>query len=153
MPGAPSPPSPSATQQHPEAPLLFPSLPHTTEVLEKPPVATRSPFSPFSSRSRPSWISSPPSPPPTCLPHRLPPPETPPPLRFSSERHRLRRFTVRPSHPPPLSPIEVDLTFPLSHRHYRATPPSPPCTGALSLRTNAAVPRLLHCLHTAPPFG
>jgi hypothetical protein len=59
--------------------------------------------------------SSPPSPPPTRLPHRLPPSETPPPLRFPSERHSLRRCTVRPSHPLPLSQFEAVLTFPLPH--------------------------------------
>jgi hypothetical protein len=93
------------------------------------------------------------SPSPTCLPHQPLPPETPPPLWFPSERHRVCRFTVRPSHPPPLSPIEAAHTFPLSHRHCRAAPPSPLATRALTPPMNAAVPRLLHCLHTAPPFG
>jgi hypothetical protein len=95
----------------------------------------------------------PPSPPPTCLPHRFPPPETPAPLRFPFNRHCLRCMTVRPSHPPPLSPIYAASTFPLPHRHCTVTPPSPPATGALSPPMNSAVLRLLHRLHAASPFG
>jgi hypothetical protein len=62
------------------------------------------------------------------------------PLRFPSECHRLCRFTVRPSHSPLLSLIEVALTFPLLHRHCRVVPASPLATGALFPLTNAAVP-------------
>jgi hypothetical protein len=97
--------------------------------------------------------SSPPSPPPTCLPRRLPPPETPPPLRFPSERHRLHHITVRPFHPPQLSPVEAALTFPLPHRHYRVVPPSPPTTGALSPPMNVAARSILHRLSATPLLG
>jgi hypothetical protein len=102
---------------------------------------------------RSSPISSPPSPPPTCLPHQLPPPDTPPPLWSSFERHRLRRFTVRPSHLPPLSPFEAALTFPLPRPHYRAVPPLPPAIGALSPPTNTAARSILHRLYIVPPLG
>jgi hypothetical protein len=103
------------TTAPPMAGFFFPSLPRATEALEKPPAATHSLFLPFSYRPRPSSSSSPLSPLPMHLPRWLPPPETPPPLMFLSERHRLCRFTVRSSHPPPLSPIEDALTFPLPH--------------------------------------
>jgi hypothetical protein len=76
-----------------------------------------------------------------------------PPLWFPSERHRLRRFTVRPFHPPLLSPFEAALTFPLPHRHYRVVPPSPPATGAPSLPTKASDRSILHHLHAALPLG
>jgi hypothetical protein len=108
-------------------------------------------LTPLGSASIPE-LELPPSPLPTRLPRQLPPPETPPPLWFPSECHRLRRFTVRPSHPPLLSPIEAALTFPLLHQHCRVVPPSPPATGALSPPTNTAVPRLLPHLCAATPF-
>jgi hypothetical protein len=63
--------------------------------------------------------------------------DPPPPLRFPSEHHRLRRFTVRPSHPPPLSPFEDTLTFPLPRRHCRVVLPSPPATRAPTPPMNA----------------
>jgi hypothetical protein len=59
-PEAPSPPSASAMWPCPQGPLLFPLQPRTTDALEKPPAATRSLFSPFSSRPRPSSSSYPP---------------------------------------------------------------------------------------------
>jgi hypothetical protein len=131
-------------------PSFFPSLPYATEALEKPPPAPSFLRSPLDcARAQ----APPPSPPPTHPPHWLPPQDTPPPLRFPSERHRLRCFTVRPSHLPLLSPIEAVVTFPLPHRHCRAAPPLPPATGALSPPMNAAVPRLLHRLHATPSFG
>jgi hypothetical protein len=88
-----------------------------------------------------------------CPPHWLPPPETPPPLRFPYERHCLRRFTVRPSHPPPLSPFQAALTFPLLHPHCRVVPPSPLAIGALSPPTNTTARSILHRLYAAPPLG
>jgi hypothetical protein len=65
------------------------------------------------------------------------------PLRFSSERHRCRRFTVRPFHLPSLSPFEAALTFPLLHRHCKVVRPTPPTTGAASPPLNAAARSIL----------
>jgi hypothetical protein len=65
----------------------------------------------------------------------------------------LRRFTVRPFHPPLLSPFEAALTFLLPHRHCRVVPPPLPATGAPSPPTNTAARSILHHLHAAPPLG
>jgi hypothetical protein len=73
-----------------------------------------------------------------------------------SPRHLLHcqcRFTVRPFHPPPLSPFEAALTLPLPHQHSWVMPPLPPATGAPSPPMNAAARSILHRLYAAPPLG
>jgi hypothetical protein len=105
--------------------------PRTPIDLEKTSVTHSAPRSHLTSSSPPS--------PPMCPPHRLPPPETPPPLQFPSERHHRRRFTLRPFHPPSLSPFEAALTFLLLHRHCRVVPPC------------HRPPELPHCRRTPPP--
>jgi hypothetical protein len=117
-----------AASRVPRCPLLFasPPPPHARSATSDSAAWSHSdPVVRLPHSSPRTRLSSPPSPPPTCLPHRFHRWRPPPPLWFPSKHHCLRRFTMRPFNPPPLSPYEATLTFLLPHRHCRVVPPSP----------------------------
>jgi hypothetical protein len=127
----PLPPSPASTRTRPRRPPFFPLCPAPPSRFcsKRTPAVGRPPFTVLLSATLELKL----------LPHfstahafASPAPTTrdplPLPRQISSEHHRLRRFTVRPSHPSPLSPIVATLTFPLPHRHCRDVTPLPPAT-------------------------